>query len=382
LYGWKRENIAAWCETRRSHFNLSEADFIKIIKVTSDIHSREMRAEMVLSNEYQLTRRDLLVMGVVILVVLVAGVALYAAGYNESFYSTSEVVQNVFEAITHLGNEVLYLVVLSLIYLSYDKRFGRRLCLLFFFMVYLTDLLKEFFRDPRPPSNLERDTPYTGYGLPSGHTTTSVTFYGYVMLSHLGMSRARLPLVLLCGFTIVSVPISRMVIGVHDLQDVVSGAVMALSILTAYMVLLPRLSKVVRSWPLRDQLVIGISVALLFWLMGAMVLALRHPGDVIIALEELSMGAGLLLGCAIAFPLEEAYVDYRPELMSTGKRVTAALIGLPVTVVVYVGLSVVSDLVLPEHAADMMTYSVLMVVLALFVPMLLRRYVVGEGPSV
>lgn len=334
---------------------------------------------MVLDNHHQLTRKELFAIIAVILVILVAGIALYVAGFNESFYSEDPTVRSVFEAITELGNDVLYLVVLSLIYLSYDKGFGRRLCYLFFFIVFVTDFLKEFFHDPRPPTNLEREDPYTSDGLPSGHTTTSITFYGYIMLSHLGEARVRLPLMLLCGFAIVAVPISRMAIGVHDLQDVVGGAVIALSILVAYMTLLPRVSPVVKGWPLAKQVGIGVPVALLLWLMGSMVLALRHPGEIVDALEETAMGAGLLLGCAIAFPLEEALVDYRPEMMGMGNRVIAALIGLPITIVVYIGMAVVSDLLLPAHAADMLTYSVLIVVLTLFVPFVLKRYVVGEG---
>jgi hypothetical protein len=178
------------------------------------------------------------------------------------------------------------------------------------------------------------------------------------------------------------VPISRMVIGVHDLQDVVGGAVIALIVLVAFMVLLPRISQVVMSWPLGKQLGIGVPAAFLIWLMGGMVLALRHPGDIIIALEELSMGAGLLLGCAIAFPLEEALVDYRPELMAARHRVVAGIIGLPSTIIVYLGMSVVSDIVLPEHAADVLTYSVLMVVLTFMIPMLLKRSLVNKATTV
>jgi len=334
---------------------------------------------MVLKNAYQLARRDLLVYLAVIGVISVVGIALYHAGYNESFYSDNEGVRDVFEALTELGNQGLYLVILALIYLSYDKRFGRRLCYLFFFVVYATDFLKELFHDPRPPPNLDREDPYTSYGLPSGHTTTSITFYGYILLSHLGEARARLPLALVCGLIILVVPISRLVIGVHDLQDVVGGAVIAASILVTYMVLQPRAAPVVRSWPLEKQVIIGVSVALLLWLMGSMVLALRHPGDIIVALEETSMGAGLLLGCAVAFPLEEAYVDYRPELMGMKERVIAAVIGLPITIVVYAGMSEVSDLLLPGHAADMLTYSVLIIVMTLIIPFLLKRFLVGGG---
>jgi membrane-associated phospholipid phosphatase len=336
---------------------------------------------MVLRNTYRLTRRDLLVSIALVLGITVAGVALYSAGYNESFYSENEGVRGVFEGLTELGGQGLYVVVLALIYLSYDKRFGRRLCYLFFFVVYATDLLKEFFHDPRPPSNLARVEPYTSYGFPSGHTTTSISFYGYILMSHLGEARARMPLVLLCGFVIVVVPISRMVIGVHDLQDVVGGVVIGFSILVAYMVLQPRAAPVVKAWPMEKQVISGVNIAIVLWLAGGMVLALRHPGGLLVGLEETSMGAGLLLGCALAFPLEEAYVDYRPEKMGMKHRVIAAAVGLPLTIFVFVGMSSVSDHLLPAHVANVVTYSVLITVLTLFVPFILKRFMVTDGPS-
>jgi len=333
---------------------------------------------MVLRNDHQLTVKQQVALIVVITTIIIVGVVLFAAGYNESFHSENEQVRSVFEALTNLGSDVLFLVILSLIYLSYDKGFGRRLCYVFFFMVYVTDFFKEFFQDPRPPANLESDEPYTSYGFPSGHTTTTITFYGYIMLSHLGERRLRLPLIILCMFPIIVVPISRMIIGVHDLQDVVGGAVIALSILLAYVVFLPRAAPVVKAWSLEKQIGVGVTVALGLWIIGGLILTARHSGDLLVALEETAMGAGLLLGCAIAFPLEEAHVDYRPETMGRRDRSVAAIIGLPITIVVYVVLSMVSDEILPGYAADILTYSVLILVLALLVPVILKRFVVDQ----
>ncbi len=336
---------------------------------------------MELRNNFRPTMKQQVAIIVVITMIIIVGIVLYAAGYNESFYSDNEQVRSVFEALTNLGSDELFLVILSLIYLSYDKRFGRRLCYVFFFVVYATDFLKEFFQDPRPPANLEREDPYTSYGFPSGHTTTTITFFGYILLSHLGERRMRLPLIILCMFPIIVVPISRIVIGVHDLQDVVGGLVIALSMLMAYMVFLPRAAPVVKAWSMEKQIGVGVTVALVLWVLGALILTVRHSGDLLVALEDTAMGGGLLLGCAIAFPLEEAYVDYRPETMGRRDRSVAAIIGLPITIVVYVVLSMVSDEILPGYAADLQTYSVLIIVLALLVPYLLVRFVVARGPS-
>jgi len=320
-----------------------------------------------------LARREVAVLGAVTATVILAGVVLYAAGYNEAFVSGNDGVRAVFEALTELGNEKLYLVVLTLIYLSYDKRMGRRMGLAFFLAIYFMDLLKESLQDPRPPSNAERDDPVPGYGFPSGHATTSITFYGLITLDHLDNPRMRLPVTVLCLFAMVAVPVSRLVIGAHDVQDVVGGAVLALMVLLTYVALLPRVAPAVRAWSLERQLAIGVPGALLLWLVAAAAVAVHQSADPVQALEGTAMGPGLLLGCAIAFPLEEAWVGYRPDLMGARRRLVAAAVGLPVTVVAYAAMAGFGDMVLPGYLAKLLTYTVLMTVLALLVPMFIKR---------
>ena len=321
----------------------------------------------------ELARREVVILVAVTAAVLLAGVVLYATGRNEAFYSGNEGVRAVFEALTELGNQGLYLVVLTLIYLSYDKRMGRRMCLVFFIAIYFMDLMKELFQDPRPPSNAERDEPVSGYGFPSGHATTSVTFYGFILLNHTGRSRYNLPIAVACLFAMVAVPVSRLVIGVHDVQDVVGGAVLALIVLVAYMLILPRVSPVVKAWAMERQMAFGMAVSLLLWLGAAVAVSLHQGVDIVPALGSTVMGPGLLMGCAIALPLEEARIGYRPDLLGIRQRLAAAVVGIPVVALSYMAIARASDMVLPEHLAKFLTYTVLVLVLALLLPFVLDR---------
>lgn len=327
-----------------------------------------------------LARREVAVLGAVTATVILAGVVLYAAGYNEAFVSGNDGVRAVFEALTELGNEKLYLVVLTLIYLSYDKRMGRRMCLVFFLIVYVTDVLKHLVQDPRPPSNAERDEPVSGYGFPSGHTTTSVTFYGYILLSQEGRSRYRHPLTVVCLFAMVAVPVSRLVIGAHDVQDVAGGAVVALTVLVAYIVLLPRAAPVLKAWTVERQMAFGMAASLLLWLGAAVLMSVHQSVDAVLALEGTAMGPGLLMGCAIAFPLEEARVGYRPDLMARRQRLVAAAVGIPSVALSYMAMAEITNSVLPEHLAKFLTYALLMLVMAFLVPYVLMRFLPARGP--
>jgi membrane-associated phospholipid phosphatase len=330
--------------------------------------------DVVLRNDHELTRNELVVLILIVLVITVAGVVLYQGGHNESFYSENEEVRGVFEALTNLGNDIIYLVVLCLIFISYDKRFGRRFFIVFFLAVAATDFLKELFHDPRPSNNLLRDNPSSGYGLPSGHTTTSISFYGYPILSHLDEVRMRRILVPLGGSILVIVPLSRMIIGAHDLQDVIGGTVVSMSLLVAYMMLIPRLSSTIATWSVERKVGTGIVGAIIIWATGVLILSIRRPDEVALAFEEMGRGGGLLLGCAIAFPLEESYFDWRPELMDRRTRALAAVIGLPIAIGIYGLMEGVVSRVLPDTIADLVIYSVLMLGLGLLVPFVLTRF--------
>lgn len=228
---------------------------------------------------------------------------------QRSFYSNDPTLRALFEAITHLGDDILFLVVLIVVFVSYDKDFARRLFYVFFIAVYATDLLKEMFNDPRPPTNDLRDDPSSGYGLPSGHTTTAITFCGYPIVSHDGGEGARRLMIPIGASIMVLVPISRLVIGAHDLQDVVAGALISLLMLMAFLVLQPRLSRIAATWSLGMKLFVGTMAALVLWGVGGLILAASRPDEDAVAFAETGRGGGLLLGCVVGFPLESAYIE-------------------------------------------------------------------------
>jgi membrane-associated phospholipid phosphatase len=329
--------------------------------------------EPAFDNDHRLTRNELYLIIGVIVAILMVGAVLYWAGYNESFYSEEAWVRDIFEALTELGNDKLYLTVFCLVFLTYDMRFGKRLAWVFFLTLFTGDFLKQFFQDPRPPANELRDSPVSGYGFPSGHATTSVAFYGYFMLSHRNAGWLSRPLTAICLFAIVTVPISRMVIGAHDLQDVVGAYVITLTILIVYMLLRPRVSEFMAPLSLRSRIGIQVVAVLLLWYIGTIILILRHPGEVTAAMEELGQASGLLLGCAVAFPLEDAYVKYRPDRLTWRNRVLAAVIGTILAIGLYVGMSGLGEMLLPSYAADMVSHFVLILMLALLAPYVLKR---------
>lgn len=91
----------------------------------------------------------------------------------------------VFSAVTHLGEETVFMVAAILIFWCVSKQEGYYLLLMGFFGTVVNQFLKLLFRIPRP---WVRDPDFTivesaraqatGYSFPSGHTQNAVATFG------------------------------------------------------------------------------------------------------------------------------------------------------------------------------------------------------------
>ena len=86
------------------------------------------------------------------------------------------VLDTIFRAITFLGDERFFLVLLSVIFWSVDFRVGVEIAVTLLLSSFLQVNLKDFFHMPRPfefDSRVIKLTSADGYGLPSGHTQSA-----------------------------------------------------------------------------------------------------------------------------------------------------------------------------------------------------------------
>ena len=196
-------------------------------------------------------------------------------------------LDNIFRAITFLGEADFYLLLLPLIFWCVDSGLGARLAILVLFSTYLNVDLKDLFQQPRPfdinPSVQLHDV--EGYGLPSGHAQTSTVLWASIAIrAHkTWFSVVLIGLVVLIGF-------SRIYLGVHFPTDVLAGWLIGGALLGLYLVLEPRISRWLAQLSLRFQVLLALAVPL--------VLVLIHPVDY----TSYLMGtlAGIVLGLALA----------------------------------------------------------------------------------
>jgi membrane-associated phospholipid phosphatase len=138
-----------------------------------------------------------------------------------------------FRFISTLGLEEFYLAVLPMIYWSINKKAGRAVAYIFLLGNVFNNMLKHGLREPRPfwlDPTLERFTDY-GYGIPSGHTQFTTTIYLFI-----ATWVKRRWVWFLAILMVILMPLSRIYLGSHFVQDVVAGFLLGLLVLIGYLV--------------------------------------------------------------------------------------------------------------------------------------------------
>jgi len=220
-----------------------------------------------------------------------------------------------FIALSFLGSEPVYIVLVALVFWNYDKRLGFRLAVLFLASMAANNIIKDTLQFRRPIGSEGIRSLYlssaTGSSFPSGHAQAAATCYPY--LWQRWRSRAfqafGIAMLILIGF-------SRLYLGLHWPQDVLGGLILGLASVYVFQTIDERLFKLPCSlW----------AKLMLSALMPLLVLAVYHS-------KQGLQVVGFVLGFASGYFLEDRFLDYRertPLLLSLGKTALAlGIIGL------------------------------------------------------
>lgn len=125
------------------------------------------------------------------------------------------------QAITYLGNEEFYILLLPILYWSLDQILGLRIGMILLLSNGFNTFFKFLFQTPRPywvSDSVTNVVHETSFGLPSGHAQNAAAIWGWlaVEVKKRWYTIVSLILIFLIG-------VSRLFMGVHFLGDVLSG---------------------------------------------------------------------------------------------------------------------------------------------------------------
>ena len=229
----------------------------------------------------------------------------------------------IFKAITILGEEEFFIMLLPLVFWCVDFAVGARLAFAFLLSVYANTGLKYLFAHPRPfeldPAVKLHDA--EGYGLPSGHSQSAVVVWGTIAA---GFRKTWLWVVAI--LLMVLIGFSRIYLGVHFPTDVLSGWAVGAVFLAAYLALEPRFTAWLKQAGLAVQLALAVFVPL--------ALLLLHPT------KDTGSSMAVLMGMGAGVALTGRMVPFRAD-GPLWQRVVRFLVGVVGLLVLYVGLTLV-----------------------------------------
>lgn len=220
-----------------------------------------------------------------------------------------------FSAITHFGEETLFIVVGLLFFWCIDKFEGYYLLCVGLIGTTINQFLKMLFRIPRP---WVRDPEFTivesareeatGYSFPSGHTQTSVSVYGGIARWN-NQAIVRTAAIALC----VLVPLSRLYLGVHTPADVGVSIAVALALIFGVYPIVRRAASDVKSM----RILLGMMTALSLFVLAFMTLY-PFPSDTDAvnlagAIKNAHTMLGCILGVFVTYEVERRYIRFETK---------------------------------------------------------------------
>jgi len=217
-----------------------------------------------------------------------------------------------FSAVTHAGEETVFIIVGLLLFWCVSKQKGYFLLCIGLMGTVINQLLKLIFRIPRP---WVRDPEFTivesaraeatGYSFPSGHTQISVSVYG-------GIARAfahkavRVVCIALC----VLVPISRMYLGVHTPADVFTSVAIALALIAFMYPMIRRGIDDPRVMRSVFSMMALLSLALLLYARFYPFPADADAENITHGLSNACKMLGCTIGLALTYELDRKYIRF------------------------------------------------------------------------
>ena len=134
-----------------------------------------------------------------------------------------------FQLITICGEQMVLVLIISIIYWVKDKKFGEYIAYAVLTSVLVNCVVKDIFKFKRPIGEegirALREKTATGYSFPSGHTQGAGSFYGAmaIYIKKKVMYIIAIIMIILIGF-------SRLYLGVHYPKDVIVGGILGVLI--------------------------------------------------------------------------------------------------------------------------------------------------------
>lgn len=159
--------------------------------------------------------------------------------FDEVFYNMlvrNQFLDKLMKIITNFGSFIFLLIMSIILFLVIkDKRTGLAIPIGVLGIAVINYTIKNIIKRVRPVGIALIDE--TGYSFPSGHTSSSVVFYGLIMFIVLKYIKDKRKKAIICSLLIsimILIGLSRIYLGVHYATDVLGAMILSSIYLILY----------------------------------------------------------------------------------------------------------------------------------------------------
>ena len=292
-----------------------------------------------------LSKKSLIIIEIAWFLIFTIGL-IFALYFNEAFYSTIPAVRTIFEVITYLGEDIILISMVAFFYVIYDKKFAKNLAFSLMASTYLNGVVKDVIKDPRPTTNIDPTAELgfteTSYGFPSGHSQNAVATWGYLAYELKDQSKYK-PFVpsLICSIVIFLIASSRVIIGVHDMNDIVGGTLIGILFLLVFIYVEPKITEKIKTLSLLVKIGLSIVASIVLLIVGMVLFPYQGYGNFVTGavpyddIGPYAQVAGAILGLSIGYLLEEEYVKYDPSALDNKQKLINLAVGMVILLVLF-----------------------------------------------
>lgn len=247
----------------------------------------------------------------------------------------TELLTEVFLFFTFLGEVEGYVLLISLIYVTYDKQLAFRLSVLTLITMSLNHTMKMLIMNPRPfiaegsyaeewaVSPAKAEELATEYSTPSGHAMAGSGFYSYLYASVRSrpVRVASILLILLTG-------LSRPYLGVHYLEDVLIGWVLGISIALFSINYAVQIGVLWSGFSHKQQIIIVGASSLLLWVATRALMGWDTDAQPVAFVSY----TGFLMGIVVAYPLEAKKIGFDPRSSTLARKALRTVLSVGMVV--------------------------------------------------
>ena len=267
---------------------------------------------------------------------------------NLFLQSFGSILQSFMSIITELGGQVFYILFMPTIYWCVDAWAGLRIGVMLLSSAAFNSFFKVLLKGPRPYWISDKIVPgghESSFGIPSGHTMNSTAIWGQSALETKNRKAS-----LAAGVMVLLIAVSRLVLGVHFLSDVLLGLLLGLLLLLVF----NKVQKPIGAWldkqSLKNQILLAFFSSLFLIGLSAMVIALSsdwqmpaewaaRAGEVDpLSLEGALTSGGLWFGMLGGFAWLKARRGVIQSNFGSWQRIARYLVGISGVVALYAGL--------------------------------------------